>query len=70
MFFEAFSAFATVGVSMGITPLLSVGSKILICITMFVGRVGPLSFVSIWNNSFMEEKSANVKYVEEKIIIG
>ena len=70
LFFEAFSAFATVGVSMGITPLLSIGSKILICITMFIGRVGPLSFVSIWNNSFMEEKSANVKYVEEKIIIG
>lgn len=68
--FEAFSAFGTVGVSMGITPFLSLGSKIIISITMFVGRIGPLSFISFWSNSFMEEKSANVRYVEEKIIIG
>lgn len=68
--FEAFSAFGTVGVSMGITPFLSMGSKILICITMFVGRLGPLTFVSFWGNNFMQESSTNVRYLEEKIIIG
>lgn len=68
--FEAFSAFGTVGVSMGITSSFSLGSKILICLTMFVGRVGPLSFVSFCDRSFAEEEHANVKYVEEKVIIG
>lgn len=70
LMFEAFSAFGTVGVSMGITQSLTIASKILIIITMFVGRIGPLSFVSFWSHSFMEEKSANVRYVEEKITIG
>ena len=70
LLYEAFSAFGTVGVSMGITANLSLASKILICITMFIGRIGPLSFVSFWSKSFMEEKTANVRYLEEKIIIG
>ncbi len=68
--FEAFSAFGTVGVSMGITPSLSIGGRILIIITMFVGRLGPLSFIGFWSNNFMKNSSLNVQYVEEKIIIG
>lgn len=67
--FEAFSAFGTVGVSMGITSSLAFGSKILIIITMFIGRVGPLSFVSFWSKSFMQDNQ-NVQFIEEKIIIG
>lgn len=39
--YETVSAYATVGVSTGITPLLSTFSKILIAITMILGRVGP-----------------------------
>ena len=70
LLYEAFSAFGTVGVSMGITANLSLASKILICITMFIGRIGPLSFVSFWSKSFIEEKTANVRYLEEKITIG
>ncbi len=38
--FECFSAFGTVGLSLGITPLLSDMSKVVIILTMFVGRVG------------------------------
>ena len=68
--FEAVSAFGTVGVSMGITSSLSIAGKFLICLAMFFGRVGPLSFVSFWSNSFMQDSSEYVKYVEEKIIIG
>ncbi|MCS7062751.1 MAG: hypothetical protein NZM04_01660 [Methylacidiphilales bacterium] len=40
--FEAVSAFATVGLSTGITPHLSPLGKITIILTMFIGRVGPL----------------------------
>jgi trk system potassium uptake protein len=38
--FESFSAFGTVGLSVGITPFLSVPGKIIIICTMFFGRVG------------------------------
>ncbi len=38
------SAFATVGLSAGVTPRLEPISKLLLCFTMFVGRVGPVSF--------------------------
>lgn len=39
-FFEVFSAFGTVGITVGITPLLSVFGKILIISLMFFGRIG------------------------------
>lgn len=41
--FEVFSAFGTVGLSMGITSQLSAAGKIVIMVTMFTGRVGVLS---------------------------
>lgn len=43
LLFEEISAFATVGLSTGITAGLSVGGKIIIIISMLVGRVGPLT---------------------------
>ncbi|MBD3408711.1 MAG: hypothetical protein GF419_00765 [Ignavibacteriales bacterium] len=42
--FEAFSAFATVGLSRGVTPELSAPGKLAIVALMFVGRVGVLAF--------------------------
>ena len=38
--FEVFSAFGTVGLTMGLTPYLSVFGKLLIILLMFIGRVG------------------------------
>ncbi len=43
--FETFSAFGTVGLSRGITGELTVLGKIIISGLMFIGRVGPLSFI-------------------------
>jgi trk system potassium uptake protein TrkH len=43
--FETFSAFGTVGLSRGITGELTVLGKIIISVLMFIGRVGPLSFI-------------------------
>lgn len=40
--FEAVSAFATVGLSTGITPLLTIGGKLVIIALMFTGRIAPL----------------------------
>jgi trk system potassium uptake protein TrkH len=43
IFFEEVSAFATVGLSRGITPLLSNAGKLVVIVSMFVGRVGSLT---------------------------
>ncbi len=40
--FEAVSAFGTVGLSAGVTPLLTAGGKVVILALMFTGRVAPL----------------------------
>ncbi len=42
--YEAASAFGTAGLTAGVTPQLDPASQLLLCATMFIGRVGPLSF--------------------------
>lgn len=46
LLFEAVSAFGTVGLSMDVTPHLSGAGKLVLVLLMFVGRVGPMSFVA------------------------
>ncbi|MBN1200064.1 MAG: ATPase [Bacteroidales bacterium] len=43
--FECFSAFGTVGLSMGITAKLSTAGKLVIILTMFIGRIGALTLI-------------------------
>lgn len=65
--FEAVSAFATVGLSTGVTPDLTAASKILLCALMFIGRVGSLSIFLL----LVRDRSASrVRYPEERILIG
>lgn len=65
--FETVSAFATVGVSRGITPELSDLSKFLISFTMYLGRIGPTTLaVAILGKN----KVSSVKYAEGTIIVG
>ncbi len=68
--FESVSAFATVGTSLGITPELSWGSKLLLCVLMYFGRLGPITFISLLNRHAFATSDDPVRYVEEKIIIG
>lgn len=63
--FECVSAFATVGLSMGVTTSLLSGSKIIIMILMFIGRLGPLTIAFSWRRNIK-----NIHYVEENILIG
>lgn len=65
--FEVTSAFGTVGLSTGITSVLSSFGKFLLMMTMFVGRVGPLTLalaVAIKEDKFL------YKYPEEKVMVG
>jgi len=65
--FEVFSAFGTVGLSMGITPYLSSFGKIVIIITMFVGRVGPLSLLLALT---LAQKERRIEPPKEGVSIG
>lgn len=65
--FETFSAFGTVGLSMGITPTLSYWGKIIIIFVMFIGRIGPLTLML---TLFMSQKERRVELPKEGISIG
>jgi len=65
--FEVFSAFGTVGLSLGITPELTPLGKIIIVVTMYVGRIGPLSLLAALSRS---KSWGQFEYVEETVMIG
>lgn len=46
LLFESVSAFATVGLSTGVTPSLSVPGKLVVMLLMFLGRLGPLTILA------------------------
>ncbi len=68
LFFEVVSAFATVGLSLGITPYLSVAGKIALIFLMFVGRVGPLTLALALGQK--KKQVGNLEYPEGRIMIG
>lgn len=65
--FEVISAFGTVGLSTGITPYLSVVGKAILILTMYAGRVGPLTLALIVAG---REPAPAVEYPEESTMIG
>jgi potassium uptake TrkH family protein len=65
--FEIFSAFSTVGLSLGITAGLSTGSKIVVTVIMFLGRVGTLTVLVAL---VKKVRSQNYKYPEESVFIS
>ena len=67
IFFEIFSAIGTVGMTTGITRDLTTGSRLIIILLMYCGRIGSMSFAL----SFTERKKvAPVQLPTEKILIG
>jgi trk system potassium uptake protein TrkH len=62
--FEVFSAFSTVGLTLGITANLSVFSKIVLIITMFVGRVGMITLLVAF---IKQSKQLYYRYPKEDI---
>lgn len=65
--FETTSAFATVGLTRGITPNLSSIGKFIIALTMYAGRVGPLTMAFAFAN---KNKAKKYRYAEGNIIVG
>ncbi len=68
IFFESVSAFATVGLTLGITGSLTTIGKIIICITMFIGRLGPVTMALAF--SMRGKTKRNIKKPEEKVMVG
>ena len=64
--FEVVSAYGTVGLTTGITTSLSAASKILSMIIMFIGRLGPMTIVTLWYFS----RGERVTFPEGNISIG
>ncbi|WP_461205561.1 TrkH family potassium uptake protein [Clostridium sp. DL1XJH146] len=65
--YETFSAFGTVGLSLGLTPNLSFIGKLIVAITMYIGRVGPLTLMLALSS---KGKGISIKYPEGKILVG
>lgn len=66
LLFEEVSAFGTVGLSTGITPDLSVASKLVLILTMYIGRLGAFTLFSLW----IDRPDPSIRYTEEMITIG
>lgn len=62
--FEAISAMGTVGLSLGLTPQLTVAGKWIIILLMFTGRLGPASFAMA---TMMHRKEVKIHYPEAEI---
>ncbi|ROR31514.1 trk system potassium uptake protein TrkH [Mobilisporobacter senegalensis] len=66
--YEVASALGTVGLSRDVTLSLSPIGKIIIIITMYLGRIGPISLALALNVS--KDKSKGLRLPEEKILVG
>lgn len=65
--YEVTSAFGTVGLTLGLTTKLSMIGKTIIILTMYAGRVGPLTIAFALARN---KKSTGIKYPEEKVMVG
>ena len=65
--FEVISAFATVGLSMGITASLSALSQLVIIAIMYIGRVGVILLIAALIG---DPRPTAIKYPEENLLIG
>ena len=65
--FETVSATFNVGSSMGITSMLSDASKFVMCVAMFLGRVG---LISVLTGMFTLRRDASAYYPEDDVIIN
>lgn len=65
--FEVFSAFGTVGLSLGATSKLTGFSKIVIILTMYVGRIGPLALLAAFSR---QRAKGRFDYAEESVMTG
>lgn len=69
LFYETYAAFTNLGISTGITPQLSFWGKLLIMLSMFIGRIGSVGFILALKFR-KTERSNTFLYPEERIMLG
>jgi Trk-type K+ transport system membrane component len=67
LIFEQVSAFGTVGLSTGITGSLSLGGKLIITLSMFIGKIGALTLAYLFGRKVL---STNYKYPNADAMVG
>lgn len=65
--FEVVSAFGTVGLSTGITGSVTIAAKLILIMTMYIGRVGILLLMSA---VFGDPRQTRIHYPEENLLVG
>jgi trk system potassium uptake protein TrkH len=65
--FEVVSAFGTVGLSLGITPNLHPLNKLILVVTMYLGRIGPLTMLYAFSRV---KPAGHYQFIEESIMVG
>ena len=68
--FEVFSFFGNVGFHTGLESHLSVGSRIILCLVMLVGHIGPMTFFQLFQNNLDKKQIVHYSFVEEDFLIG
>lgn len=63
--FEVFSAYSTVGLSLGLTPQLSQASKMVLILSMFVGRVGMITLLVVF---IKQSQQLHYRYPKEEVV--
>ena len=66
LLFEALSAYTTVGYSMGLTPELGTAAKICLIVTMYMGRLGSLTIISL----FAKKRNQLAELPEGQLPVG
>lgn len=69
LLYEATSAFCNVGLTIGTTDNLTIFGKIVLIISMYIGKVGPLTLLFAFAYK-QRMKKPSMKYPEDKIIVG
>lgn len=67
LIFECISAFGTVGLTLGITTEMSSMGKLILTLTMFIGRVGPLTLILAM---VVKAKTRHYHYPKEKLTLN
>ena len=70
VFFEAVSAFGTVGLSLGITNKLSVVGKIIISLLMIIGRLGPITITIALFKNKKEKNENSALHPQGNVLVG
>lgn len=65
--YEMTSAIATVGLSRGLTGALYPAGKLIVTLTMYLGRIGPITLALVFNS---RTPADNISYADSKVIIG